>query len=313
MQDQIFNKLAALGLILFAFLASPSFANPNFEDPSFEDQSIAMTTAAEGDRWSAHDAASTMEVDHRPLTQILTLINVKERNKVKLAYSRLSGRALDYVKAYISLLESVPVSKLNRNEQLAYWLNLHNISVIKLIAEQRNGHKKVKSYRRTPASPGKLWLEKGITVEGQALSLQDIEQTILLKQWSDPDTLYGIFYGVQGSSAIGKTAFSGATVNARLDTLAKDFINSERHVQSKRKGLEISSIYDWNKALVFNGEDAAILAHLREHAEPRLRSRLASSPKIAKYRFNWKSIAFIPRSDPTSLGGGAGGIRGAGS
>lgn len=261
--------------------------------------------------FSQHDEAATAKVDHRPMDQIIGLIKVEERKREKIAFSRLQGRALDYLKAYIQVLEAVPVSRLNRDEQLAYWLNLHNAAVLRLVAEKRNGYKKVKGYRGTPSDPGSEWLEQNITVEGIALSLQDIEQGVILANWQNPLTIYGLYYGVQGSPDL--QAYSGQNVNSVLESNAKKFINSEKNVKAKRKGLEVSSLYEWHKPTVFAGSEEQLTSHLRSFADPKLARAIDANPTVSKHRYNWKSVAYIPRAAPIDLGGGGGGYRGVGS
>ena len=266
--------------------------------------------------WSVSDEASTHVVNHEPMANIMRAISVDERGKESIAYIALTGRSLEYVNAYISYLERLPVSRLNRNEQLAYWLNLHNVGVIRLLAENKNGHRRLKKYRGVPGMPGDEWSEKMFTVEGRALSLEDIEQNILLRHWKDPLVIYGLNYGAKGSPALGKTGFTGRTVKAQLEKNARAFINSNTNVKVKRKNLQVSSLYTWNHDALFDGNDAAVVAHLSAYAKPKLAEKLASVSAINKNRFNWKSNAFIPRATPQAgfgFGGGGGGGTGAGS
>ena len=123
--------------------------------------------------------------------------------------------------------------------------------------------------------------------------------------------MYGISYGVQGSPGLRGGAYVGATVHQQLEARAKKFVNSKKHVKVKRNGLELSSIYEWHKPRLFSNDDEQVLAHLALYADAALKQDIEANPQIKKYRFSWRSNAFIPRAAPTSLGGGAG--RGAGS
>jgi hypothetical protein len=105
--------------------------------------SIAL---ADFQRWSTHNVTSPNTIDHTPLTNILQLIDVKKKKEL-IAYSRLQGRVLDYLNAYVDFLQQIPVSEFSRDEQLAYWLNLHTASVLKLVAENKGGHRRIKRYR----------------------------------------------------------------------------------------------------------------------------------------------------------------------
>jgi hypothetical protein len=273
----------------------------------------AQVDAAETawDRWAAHDSQNTVVVDHKPMTAILNFIHVEDGERtVGINYAGLHGRGLEFVQAYIEFLESVPVSKLNRDEQLAFWLNLHNAQVIEFIV--RGGSSRIIAHRGKPGEPGDWWSERRLMVEGQALSLEDIEQNILLRHWQDPIVLYGMCYGVGGSPVIGDTAFNGAGVRAQLEHAARSFINDSSNVKVGRgkAALEVSSLYVWNKPQLFNNEDEKVIAHLRAYSNGRLSDKLASVDSISKHRFDWRSNAYVPRridlpSQGQSRGGGS--------
>ena len=272
------------------------------------------------DVWAVSNEESTQVINHKPMTNILRSISVEERGKESVAYVALTGRSLEYVDAYISFLERIPISRLNRNEQLAYWLNLHNVGIIRMLAENKNGHRKLKKYRGVPGMPGNEWSEKMFTVEGRALSLEDIEQNILFRHWKDPLIIYGLCYGAKGSPSIGKVGFSGATVKAQLEENARNFINSNQNVRVRKANLRVSSLYTWNQDTLFDGDDEAVVAHLSAYAKPALAEKLAGVRGINRNKFNWSSNAYIPRAASQAGfggfgggGGGGGGSFGAGS
>ena len=278
-----------------------------FSTGAYAMQDTADTT---WDVWAVSNEESTQAINHDPMTNILRAISVEERGKESIAYVALTGRSLEYVNAYISFLERIPISRLNRNEQLAYWLNLHNVGIIRLLAENRNGHRQLKKYRGVSGMPGDQWSEKMFTVEGRALSLEDIEQNILFRHWKDPLIIYGLCYGAKGSPSIGKVGFSGRTVKAQLEENARNFINSNKNVRVRKANLQVSSLYTWNQAALFDGNDEAVVAHLSAYAEPKLAQKLARVTGINKNKFNWSSNAFIPRAAPQvgfGFGGGGGG------
>ncbi|UTW55916.1 DUF547 domain-containing protein [Kordiimonas sp. SCSIO 12610] len=274
--------------------------------------SPVMAFEESSNHWAKYDASSSARVEHRPMTSILEAISVRNSKQDTIAYSAIKGQTLSYVKSYIRYLENIKVSTLNRDEQLAYWLNLHNIGVIKLLAEEKRGYRKVKKYRGTPGKPGSKWSEKIFSVEGQELSLEQIEQEILFANWKDPLILYGLCYGTQGSPSIGKVAFTGRTVKAQLAENARKFINSTKNVKVSKKGAQVSSLYTWNKASLFDGDDQLVLAHLKSFAKPRLEKKLAAADGIYKDRFSWKSNAYVPRAQAPAGGGFGGGGGGGG-
>ena len=168
-------------------------------------------------RWAQNDPASTAEVQFNPLNEIFKHITVDVGRKKMMNYSALRpAQVRSYVVNFKKYLERIPVSLLNQDEQLAYWLNLHNLGVIYTFINDPKAEKKVKYLRGQPGTPGKGWRKKIFAIEGQALSLEDIEQNILFHHWQDPFLLYGLNYGVKGSAKAALTVFSGKKVHAQL-------------------------------------------------------------------------------------------------
>lgn len=255
--------------------------------------SYAFAEQMDYSRWSAHNPDSAVPIDHAPMESILKFISVTNNGRHSYAYDRLKGKPLEFVSAYRGFLEQIPVSALNKDEQLAYWLNLHNIRVIEKIANHLSERGKMKKHRGEPGNPGDWWSERSLVVEGVAVSLEDIEQNILLNHWNDPRIIYGLFYGVKGSGFDGTQGFSGKTVQRQLDTLAKQFVNDQRNVKIKKDSVEVSSLYVWNKARLF-GDDQALLAHLRTFADADLSEDLNHVSDIReKHKFSWSTNAYV--------------------
>jgi len=292
------GRTASLSLFLMGTVALSTISLPTYAVENTSTQAVTNVW----DAWGVYDETSTQTVSHTPLTSTLKGITIEERGRTSVAYIAIKGRPLDYVNAYIHALERVQVTSLNQDEQLAYWLNLHNIGILKLFAKNEKATRSVKKYRGTPDMPGAKWSEKTFTVQGQPLSLQDIEQNILFRHWKDPLIIYGLSYGVKGSPSIGTAAFSGKTVKAQLARNAREFINSGKNIRAGRSVVRVSNLYIWNQESLFDGSEATILAHIQTYAKPRLAKRLASASSISKNRFNWTSNAFTPRAAPVYQG-----------
>lgn len=284
------NKRRALSAVL-AFMVSIVF-------------SINLTQAqdSEWDYWKNHNPDDQRTINHTPMTNIVNGTLVEDKRKKKLVFEAFGKKGLLYTNTYIKFLEDIPISTFNKDEQLAYWLNLHNAQVIALLVETRKIRKRVKKERGTPLAPGTLWAEKRLTVEGMSLSLNDIEQNILLRNWKDPLILYGLNYGVEGSHLIEGGALHGPTVNDQLAMAAVEFIQKTRNVRVKRGNLDISSLYGWNYDLLFSSNDENIIEHLKLYANDELTAELANISKINKNKFNWKTISYEPRGSGRDAG-----------
>ena len=103
-------------------------------------------------------------------------------------------------------MQAVAISNYNRNEQKAYWINVYNALTIDLILSRFP----VASIRDINISPGLLargpWGAKLFIVEGEKLSLDDIEHRILRPIWKDNRIHYAVNFaslGLPQSSAGG--------------------------------------------------------------------------------------------------------------
>lgn len=267
---------------------------------------VQANAASEFDpeHWRKHDPAQTFAVDHSAMTSILNYMESADQSRRTTAYHVFSGKALEFVQSYRTYLEGVKVSLLNRDEQLAYWLNLHNVGVIEKLASNFKKKGKLRALRGEPSEPGEWWAEKMFTVEGHALSLEEIEQDILMRTFAEPLALYGLTYGVRGTTTLGTKAFSGSTVRQQLEKLAKDFINNTDNVKVSRSSIRVNSLLAWNKEVLFQGSQTALFAHIADYAEPELKSKLQAIGEDTKlsHRFNWKSDAHRPQRQSFGVG-----------
>jgi len=152
----------------------------------------------------------------------------------------------------------------SRDEQLAYWLNLYNVTLLNEVAKvypQRDLEKFL--HGRNSILARKL-----LVVEGVSLSLNDIQYTILKQNYDgNPLVIYGLYQGIIGSPNIRRTAYTGKTVYDALTENAVVFINSNRGTAIKSaKKFRVSSFYERNE-MFFPNFDADLTAHLSQYLE----------------------------------------------
>ena len=145
------------------------------------------------ERWTAYDAASSETVDHSLWAGFLSMYVVNADDGVnKIAYGDVSDAQHAKLKRYIALLSQSSVSRLAKAEQLAFWINLYNALTVDVVLD----HYPVESILDIGISPGLFasgpWGKKLVAVEGEALSLDDIEHRILRPIWRDPRIHYAV-------------------------------------------------------------------------------------------------------------------------
>lgn len=254
----------------------------------------------EWDRWVVHNPAEKHVPDHKYLTTFLKAYGRAERGQTAFAYTMMKGQGIKYLEAYSNYLESIPVSKLNRDEQLTYWLNLYNTGAIRAVASLKRVPKRMDEHRGVPGAPGAMWSSPRFTIEGYNLSLEDIEVNILARHWTSADDnamwIYGLTWAAKGSPSLPLMAFYGSTVHNQLNKNATGFVKRSANLRVRKNKVQLSSLYEWQRSSL-GGNDASILAHLKQVSDDKTGSRLAEVTEISGYRFSWRTNSFAPAKD----------------
>ena len=200
---------------------------------------------------------------------------------------------LKTVKTSLEILpEEVALEYFSRDEQLAYWLNLYNVTLLNEVVDIYP-RKNLKKYLVGKKS---ILTKPLLEVAGIPLSLNDIQFTILKNNYDNPLVTYGLYQGIIGGPNIRKTAFTGKDVWRALKNNAIEFINSNRGTYSdskKESVFLVSSLYDRNR-VYFPDFDTDLSAHLMEYIEGYERTMLAKASTMKPNIDDWTI---------TSLGG----------
>ena len=207
-------------------------------------------------------------------------------------YAGVGAADRDSLDLYFSMLSGTEVGKLNRDGQRAFWINLYNLLTVRVILD----HYPVKSIRDIDISPGFFtdgpWGKPLVTVEGEDLTLNDIEHRILRPIWQDPRLHYAVNCASIGCPNLQRRAFTAANTVALLEQASQAYVNHPRGARVEDGRLIVSSIYEWFKA-DFGGSDQGVIDHLMRFAEPALRARLEGITEIDDDAYDW-SLNAIP-------------------
>ena len=251
-------------------------------------------------KWAMHDPGSRQSVNYDVIDRILEgFVLADSRGRTTVPFERLKGQGQRALATMVKALEDIPVGRLNRDEQLAFWLNLRTLYVL---------HETVDAYplRRPEAmlsGRGDLLSAKKVAVSGEPLSIADIDR-LVLANWPEPHVVYGLSLPVKDAPGLPRQAFTGAKVHEMLKTIGREFVNRGGTVRARDDRTEVSGFYGWHDARAGTGQQ--LIDHLRALAEPKLAQRLAGTP-VAGDRFDWALTAEQARSlDSFAFGGGQG-------
>ncbi len=216
-----------------------------------------------------------------------------EGNRV--AFSFLTRDIINSVTQYRQDLErigsEIDLTRLPRNEQLAFWLNLHNVAVIEALANEyplAEPHERQFGSNNATLEDAKL-----VTINGVELSPRDIREGIVYPNWKDPKVMYGFWRGVIGGPSIQRVAFNGSNVDALLALSAEEFVNSLRGIERWNGSLQVSPIYA-EAAPFYFADTQALRTHLSKFAREDVNTLIKSTTDI-RYKQLEADIADLQR------------------
>lgn len=237
-------------------------------------------------------------------TRMKIKVNRSTFNEGNRFYFKVFGNSPENLKTLAKIrsrLESIPanmsLTKFSRDEQLAYWINLYNITMIEAVAQVYP----VAELEDMIEGKDSFLAKKSLTVAGIPLSLNDIEFTILRQNYDgDPLIIYGLYQGIIGGPNIRKSAYTGQSVYADLIDNALEFVNSNRGTESKNKKVfRVSSLYARN-ASFFPDFDADLTTHLLTYLEGDQISELQTATEIDAVIDDWTTTSVFGSSRSVS-------------
>ena len=239
-------------------------------------------------RWQVSAETGTRVVDHSPWQKILTkyLVTNHPSGINRFRYGAVAAEDRRVLNSYLSQLQQVTVSSLNRAEQKSYWINLYNALTVKVILD----HYPVQSIMDTDISPGFFsngpWDAGLLVIEGRNLSLNDIEHRILRPIFADNRVHYGLNCASLGCPNLQLKPFSADNTEQLLDEAAREYINHPRGAEIVEGKVQVSSIYKWFQ-IDFGGSEQKVIDHLLLYAQEDLAKGLRANQGKLSFDYDW--------------------------
>jgi len=240
------------------------------------------------DIWTPYTPSSERHVDHADWDTLLKAHLVRGPNGVMRVDYAGFARDRAVLDRYVARLAATEVRSLDRPDQLAYWINLYNALTVRVVLD----HPDVESIRDIDISPGLFasgpWGAELVTVQGQHLTLNDIEHRILRPIFDDPRIHYAVNCASIGCPDLRAEAYEPEKLAAQLDDQARGYINHSRgaHLDGDG-GLQVSSIYVWFRE-DFGDSEEGVIEHMLRYAEGSLRNHLITTSEIAGDAYDWR-------------------------
>ena len=231
--------------------------------------------------------------DHSPLDVVLSSF-VNENGLVNYAGLQKDRTNLSFYMDSIANVspESHPKRFSSPTEQLAYWINAYNASVLTGITDAYP----VSSVKDIRLFNGFFNRQKW-TVGGQELTLNNIENDIIRTQFNDPRVHFVLNCGAMSCPPLENRAFTGRSLEKRLEKALKRFISNEHFFTLSGNQLYLSKIIDWyrndfatkNRFTNPNNPDmdpliSYFIPYVSQPVEDRLRS---PTLKVQFHEYDW--------------------------
>lgn len=171
----------------------------------------------------------------------------------------------------------VDLTQLDKNDQLAYWLNLHNAIVL---AEVASVYPITNLGEMFDVSDADAFInQRRFDLNGEMISIRDIQEHVIAN-WDQPEVIYGFYMGAVGTPNIRNSAFKGDTVHDALRDNATDFVNSVRGTQVWKSTLKVSSYYEMMRG-AFPNFEADVRAHVEKYASDSFSRKMSKTRDMA--------------------------------
>jgi hypothetical protein len=237
--------------------------------------------------WEVNNPLSKEVISHKLWQEFLDRHVITNEEDINLVdYANIGQKDFGQLKQYLKEMSQIDIDGYNRQEQLAYWINLYNALTVQTVAD----YYPIANIQEIRISPGLFsvgpWGANLITVKNTPLSLDDINNRIIRPIWNDPRTHYTLNNATIGAPNLSKHAYQSSILEEQLNNAATTYINSLRGVQVIEGKLIISKIYDWFEE-DFGGTKQDVIKHLLQFAKQPLLSQLKHINTIDSYIYNW--------------------------
>lgn len=170
----------------------------------------------------------------------------------------------------------------SKDQQLAYWINVYNAFTVKLIVDNYP----VKSIRdlgpvlKIPMLKD-VWHYQFFQIGGKKSSLDEIEHSILRKEFEEPRIHFAINCASVSCPPLLNEAFVSEKIEAQLSHVTRSFINDPLRNKIAVDKVELSSIFSWFK------EDFTKKGSLVDFLNQYSMLKIKMTARISYMDYNW--------------------------
>ncbi|HUF17092.1 MAG TPA: DUF547 domain-containing protein [Thermoanaerobaculia bacterium] len=163
-------------------------------------------------------------------------------------YAALKAKDTATLNALRQRMAAVNVASLTPQEQLAYWINLYNISTIGVIIDNYPT-KSIRDISTDPIIRLNVFKKPYVKFGNGSMSLNDVENVKIRDGFKDARIHFAINCAAASCPPIRPEPYVGSKLSAQLDDQTRKFLNGPKGVRLEQKGsnltIHTTKIMDW--------------------------------------------------------------------
>ena len=198
-------------------------------------------------------------------------------------YNQLKSHGKD-LDDYLNFLSSTPPKKSwSENKEKAYWINVYNANILKMIVEDYSSENAINDNILSLQKEGKsAWDFPFITIGSKKCSLNDVEHKIIREKFKDPRVHAAFNSASKSGCKVASFILTEDNVDLKLEQLMTEFINDKTKNYITANEIAISKIFDWYKD-DFTIKEKNIIDYINKYSVV----KVMPDAKIDFLQFNW--------------------------
>ncbi|MCF8464207.1 MAG: DUF547 domain-containing protein [Flavobacteriales bacterium] len=214
---------------------------------------------------------------HQPWTELL------QKHVETNGWVSYNGLRSDSIKLNLylqALAQQPPTVNWSCEQKLAYWINAYNAFTAKLIVDNYPVSS-IKDIKKGIPFFNSVWDLKFFEIGDEKMNLNQIEHSILRKQFDEPRIHFSIVCASVSCPKLRNEAFEAQKLEQQLQDQANDFINDSTKNKIEKDQLQLSSIFKWFE-LDFTKETT-----LKEYIQKYAKLKFEATSKVKYMDYNW--------------------------
>ena len=197
-------------------------------------------------------------------------------------YRALKARDAAALRTLRQQLAQVDVAALSRPDQLAYWINLYNVSIVALVVD-RYPIESIRDLSTDPIVRLNVFKKPHVLVKGGTLSLDEVEHERIRAGFRDARIHFAVNCAAESCPPIRTEPYVGARIDEQLDDQARRFLAGPHGARlEERDGsvtVRVTKVMDWF-AEDFERWAGGAVGFLRQYLAPEQARRLAAAREV---------------------------------